>query len=126
MRTCPVCGAQAFDDAQVCYGCLHRFTSDGSTVSTDLRESCPLRAPVRGGQEEDVDLSELEEPKSPHPAWAGSLGEPPSRQMLMVPAQTVVPGAGSSLQMASPATLIIQLQLQPMAPSAAPAPLAGA
>lgn len=25
MKTCPVCQAKAFDDAEVCYGCLHRF-----------------------------------------------------------------------------------------------------
>ena len=25
MKTCPVCKAIAFDDALVCYGCLHRF-----------------------------------------------------------------------------------------------------
>lgn len=25
MKTCPVCKAGAFDDAEVCYGCLHRF-----------------------------------------------------------------------------------------------------
>ena len=25
MKTCPVCHAVAFDDAVVCYGCLHRF-----------------------------------------------------------------------------------------------------
>ena len=30
MKTCPICGAGAFDDAKVCYGCLHRF-SDGDT-----------------------------------------------------------------------------------------------
>ena len=27
MKVCPVCGAKAFDDAAVCYGCLHRFGS---------------------------------------------------------------------------------------------------
>lgn len=25
MKTCPVCGARAFDDAETCFGCLHRF-----------------------------------------------------------------------------------------------------
>ena len=25
MKTCPICGARAFDDAGVCFGCLHRF-----------------------------------------------------------------------------------------------------
>ena len=28
MKVCPVCGAKAFDDAAVCYGCLHRFGPD--------------------------------------------------------------------------------------------------
>ena len=27
MKVCPVCKAKAFDDAEVCYGCLHRFTA---------------------------------------------------------------------------------------------------
>lgn len=26
MRVCPVCHARAFDDAEVCYGCMHRFS----------------------------------------------------------------------------------------------------
>lgn len=25
MKTCPVCQAKAFDDAEVCYGCMHRY-----------------------------------------------------------------------------------------------------
>lgn len=25
MKTCPICGARAFDDAETCFGCLHRF-----------------------------------------------------------------------------------------------------
>lgn len=28
MKICPVCHSGAFDDAKVCYGCLHRFESD--------------------------------------------------------------------------------------------------
>lgn len=28
MKTCPICGARAFDDAAVCYGCLHRFADE--------------------------------------------------------------------------------------------------
>lgn len=28
MKACPVCGARAFDDAEVCYGCLHQFGSE--------------------------------------------------------------------------------------------------
>lgn len=25
MKTCPICGSRAFDDAEVCFGCLHRY-----------------------------------------------------------------------------------------------------
>lgn len=25
MKTCPICRARTFDDAEVCYGCMHRF-----------------------------------------------------------------------------------------------------
>lgn len=32
MKICPVCSAVAFDDALVCYGCLHQFT-DGNKTS---------------------------------------------------------------------------------------------
>ena len=28
MKTCPICHAVAFDDAQICYGCLHRFDAE--------------------------------------------------------------------------------------------------
>ncbi|HIY82350.1 hypothetical protein [Rubneribacter sp.] len=29
MKVCPTCGAGAFDDAEVCYGCLHRYQEGG-------------------------------------------------------------------------------------------------
>lgn len=28
MKTCPICRARTFDDAEVCYGCMHRFDSE--------------------------------------------------------------------------------------------------
>ncbi len=31
MKVCPVCKSLSFDDAEVCYGCLHRFES--STIA---------------------------------------------------------------------------------------------
>lgn len=38
MRVCPVCHARAFDDAEVCYGCMHRFSGKE-----------PAAAPMPGG-----------------------------------------------------------------------------
>lgn len=38
MKTCPICGARAFDDAAVCYGCLYRFT-EGEQQGDGLRSA---------------------------------------------------------------------------------------
>lgn len=35
MKTCPVCKARTFDDAEVCYGCMHRFGSTPTEVLAD-------------------------------------------------------------------------------------------
>ena len=44
MKTCPVCGAGAFDDAEVCFGCLHRFEK-GGIAPADPREGAVTPAP---------------------------------------------------------------------------------
>lgn len=28
MKTCPICHAATFDDAETCFGCLHRFEEE--------------------------------------------------------------------------------------------------
>lgn len=33
MKTCPVCQARAFDDAEVCYGCMHHFKTNSEEES---------------------------------------------------------------------------------------------
>ena len=35
MKTCPICRAVAFDDAAVCFGCLHEFTPDDEVGAGD-------------------------------------------------------------------------------------------
>ena len=47
MKICPVCKAIAFDDASICYGCLHQFEPDGAD-SVEHVEGAP--APVRLGE----------------------------------------------------------------------------
>lgn len=39
MKTCPVCAAKAFDDAEVCYGCLHRFEEGEARASVAERSA---------------------------------------------------------------------------------------
>ena len=34
MRICPVCHARAFDDAEICYGCMHRFGVKDAAASS--------------------------------------------------------------------------------------------
>ncbi len=53
MKVCPVCSARAFDDADTCYGCLHRFENpavkeDGLNAGHDgaCGESCHAREAV--------------------------------------------------------------------------------
>lgn len=43
MKVCPVCKAGAFDDAQVCYGCMHKFTSQ-DTLPSNVEEEKKVQA----------------------------------------------------------------------------------
>ena len=44
MKTCPVCNALAFDDASMCYGCLHTFDEDD--CAHDNENSSPSGMPI--------------------------------------------------------------------------------
>lgn len=44
MKTCPICHAVAFDDAEVCYGCLHRFV-DGEENALADEKNCDGELP---------------------------------------------------------------------------------
>lgn len=39
MKTCPICQAVAFDDAQTCFGCMHRFVDDVQDVGPEALET---------------------------------------------------------------------------------------
>ncbi|WP_165046134.1 MULTISPECIES: hypothetical protein [unclassified Adlercreutzia] len=125
MKVCPVCGARAFDDAEVCYGCLHRFAEE-------RLDQCAF-----GATEEAVQSDSLEEPKESEPVHAVGVSVPPNSldqtcgqtrslpsvlptsPMMAVPAHTVVPIEGNVFSLSAPAGLIIQLSVQP-----APEPVA--
>lgn len=42
MKTCPVCGAGAFDDADVCFGCLHRYESPAGSSGVPVVPVSPV------------------------------------------------------------------------------------
>lgn len=45
MKTCPVCQARSFDDAEVCYGCLHRFSETEAPDPSPAAASNQTEAP---------------------------------------------------------------------------------
>ena len=46
MKSCPICGARAFDDAAVCYGCLHRFADEEAPVEDGMPAAIEASCPV--------------------------------------------------------------------------------
>ena len=46
MKTCPVCQARSFDDAEVCYGCLHRFSETEVPDPTSASASNQTETPA--------------------------------------------------------------------------------
>ena len=39
MKTCPVCKAVAFDDAEICYGCLYRYRGGEGLVEAPVEKT---------------------------------------------------------------------------------------
>lgn len=49
MKTCPVCRSRTFDDAEVCYGCLHAFKAqEGIDIEEPSPKVLPDKAPLEG------------------------------------------------------------------------------
>lgn len=46
MKTCPVCQAKAFDDAAICYGCMHRFNEEKAEALMPLMGEGEVEAPA--------------------------------------------------------------------------------
>lgn len=91
MKVCPICAAKAFDDAEVCFGCLHRFevgraeprgagvslTPDASDVSCTTAERQTL-API--AHSVDSDQSLRSGATAPRPSAPASSSTPPALQ----------------------------------------------
>ncbi len=39
MKSCPICHMRSFDDMELCYGCLHRFTTNTEPQHTQVQET---------------------------------------------------------------------------------------
>ncbi len=46
-KKCPVCGAVTFENARLCYGCMHRFIDDAfaDTVTDAFADGCSAQPP---------------------------------------------------------------------------------
>lgn len=56
MKKCPICSATSFDDADVCYGCLHHFQDDSLNDVAMLALSSGSRGNTEREAAEDVKL----------------------------------------------------------------------
>ena len=47
MRTCPVCEAKSFDDMEICFGCMHRFSEpvEADFVQSEEGSRASLKMP---------------------------------------------------------------------------------
>lgn len=106
MKTCPVCKSQAFDDAEVCYGCLYRFEwGDDAHLCSAFAASDDLL----GCEDELL----LDEPELPRLELANCAASVEDRMVCADAEQAIMLSEGVrdiQLNLTSPATVIIRLQ----------------
>ena len=122
MKSCPVCKAQAFDDAEVCYGCLYRFEWSNANA-------CPYH--TRDDSEECWSHDDMFAVDEPEPFYLKSLKQKENDTVMCeqpvasLSACTAVLSSNQhidSVPISLPATVVIQLHIQ-QAASAAAAPI---
>ena len=59
MKTCPICNAQCFDDMDICYGCMHRFSEEKEVVKQldDIPQKHPIVATCLNEMEQAASTS---------------------------------------------------------------------
>ncbi|WP_087881572.1 hypothetical protein [Arabiibacter massiliensis] len=67
MKTCPICHARAFDDAEVCFGCLHRFADEPRPVPVP-RPAPPAGAALEEGLAKVREAAPIRASGAPRPA----------------------------------------------------------
>lgn len=96
MKTCPVCHASTFDDAKVCYGCMHRFDEEdsrghvGGNGMSSLRDApsekdpppaLPLAEPPTAVRPDWMQREARRLPEERHAADSSSAQRPASEQL---------------------------------------------
>lgn len=96
MKTCPVCRAGAFDDAEVCYGCLHRFSQgDAQAFVAPSVASAPNSSESGGAVGVDVACEGQGGARSREPA---SMHAESVRQAVAADAGNVLSDCGSAMR----------------------------
>lgn len=73
MKTCPVCNERSFDDAEVCYGCLHRF-GEGDRAPAPCMPSAPSeRAALDRREDEQAKPAGCDDARAPTGMRASEL-----------------------------------------------------
>ena len=89
MKMCPICGARAFDDADTCYGCLHRFDNEDAVVD----ETPDAVGAVRGEEvEERLMPGESSAGFAQHTRQLEALGTLPAFRLRFMPVADEVGG----------------------------------
>lgn len=132
MKTCPICQARAFDDAEVCYGCLHRFVKPDEDAGDDLgwefdrafEPEAPLRIGAHGADGIAGRLAEPAEAVEPVGAADSAGAVQAADSVDMVGAPVVADSSGPVRPTGAPAHAMIrplpsfQITLIPPAPEA--------
>ncbi len=100
MKTCPICGAQAFDDAKTCYGCLHKFTSSDTPrhAATSQRKATPSLP--------EIPRTAFVSPPAPDASAQTRIAKP-----MPSSSSAVLPGSSTSGQSAPTKSLQAQPQI---------------
>ncbi|MEG1166655.1 MAG: hypothetical protein RSD93_01200, partial [Gordonibacter sp.] len=99
MKTCPVCHARTFDDAEVCYGCMHRYEGEAMCGRAAVGDGAREPDGVFGAR----DLARLAPPLSEKPVapeYPATFGQEIPFGHMATPAQSA--GCGRSEEPAKP------------------------
>lgn len=72
-KICPICGATCFADMEVCFGCLHHFDADGSTIANRDLSSAQKRPEMDHGESKRETRTDV---RPSEPSTMPAPGEP--------------------------------------------------
>ena len=95
MKVCPVCHARAFDDAEVCYGCMHRF-SGKEPVAAPMSGDAHKGGAVKTSSQEAQMRAQAPNPGANAAPWADARQAPLTKGRSAERLQQPLPDDGAS------------------------------